>query len=360
MRDHRECAARIAHPYSSVLIRRGAAMSQITLPAFHMPFASAGCNPGLEKTREAAWEWAEAEGLILSVPARRKMIRTRPELWISLIFPKASQHHLDLFCQWLFWAFLVDDEFDDGPAGRDPLMCEAAITRLVDVFDGAAPRGPMEQALAGLRERTCRDRSPQWNRQFRRDTAAWLWTYYAEAVERAAGQVPSRSDFVKHRRDSVAMQPFLDLHEITAGIDLPDSARSLPAYIALRNAVTDHSGLCNDICSFEKEAALGYEHNAVRLIQRDRGSTLQEAVDEAGIQLARIAERVVRAEKELIEEIDAAGISSTTRAALERCVQDYRSLVRGDFDYHARAERYTRPDLVELDARNSMSRYFAA
>lgn len=58
-------------------------MSQITLPAFHMPFASTGCNPGLEKTREAAWEWAEAEGLILSVPARRKMIRTRPELWIS-------------------------------------------------------------------------------------------------------------------------------------------------------------------------------------------------------------------------------------------------------------------------------------
>ncbi|MEU0761752.1 terpene synthase family protein [Streptomyces microflavus] len=325
-----------------------------------MPFASTGCNPGLEKTREAAWEWAEAEGLILSVPARRKMIRTRPELWISLIFPKASQHHLDLFCQWLFWAFLVDDEFDDGPAGRDPLMCEAAITRLVDVFDGAAPHGPMEQALAGLRERTCRDRSPQWNRQFRRDTAAWLWTYYAEAVERAAGQVPSRVDFVKHRRDSVAMQPFLDLHEITAGIDLLDSARSLPAYIALRNAVTDHSGLCNDICSFEKEAALGYEHNAVRLIQRDRRSTLQEAVDEAGIQLARIAERVVRAEKELIEEIDAAGISASTRAALERCVQDYRGLVRGDFDYHARAERYTRPDLVELDARNSMSQYFAA
>ncbi len=335
-------------------------MSQITLPEFHMPFASTGCNTGLDKTREAAWEWAESEGLILSVPARRKMIRTRPELWISLIFPKASQDHLDLFCQWLFWAFLVDDEFDDGPAGRDPLMCEAAITRLVDVFDGAEPHGPMERALAGLRERTCRDRSPQWNRQFRRDTAAWLWTYYAEAVERAAGQVPSRVEFVKHRRDSVAMQPFLDLHEITAGIDLPDSARSLPAYIALRNAVTDHSGLCNDICSFEKEAALGYEHNAVRLIQRDRGSTLQEAVDEAGIQLARIAERVVRAEKELIEEIEAAGISASTRTALERCVQDYRGLVRGDFDYHARAERYTRPDLVEREARNSMSGYFAA
>ncbi|CAM5730564.1 hypothetical protein SBADM41S_07454 [Streptomyces badius] len=70
-------------------------MSQITLPAFHMPFQSAGCHPGLAKTREAAWEWAESEGLDLSVPARKEMIRTRPELWISLIFPKASQDHLD-------------------------------------------------------------------------------------------------------------------------------------------------------------------------------------------------------------------------------------------------------------------------
>ncbi|WP_442811032.1 terpene synthase family protein [Streptomyces sp. NBC_01217] len=335
-------------------------MSQIALPEFHMPFQSTGCNPGIEETRKAAWEWAGSNGLALSPMARKKMIRTRPELWISLIFPTASQQHLDLFCQWLFWAFLVDDEFDDGPAGRDPRMCEAAIDRLVAVLDGEQPGGAMEYALVGLRDRTYHDRSPRWIRQFRRDTVAWLWTYYAEAVERAAGQVPTRNEFVKHRRDSVAMQPFLDLHEITAGIDLPESARSLPAYIALRNAVTDHSGLCNDICSFEKEALLGYEHNAVRLIQRDLGFTLQQAVDEAGRQLAEIAERVQRAEKELIDEIEAAGIHGRTRAALERCVQDYRGLVRGDFDYHARAERYTRPDLVEIDERESLSRFFAA
>ena len=105
---------------------------------------------------------------------------------------------------------------------------------------------------------------------------------------------------------------------------------------------------------------LGYEHNTVRLIQRDRGGTLQEAVDEAGIWLARIADRVQRAEKELVEEIEAARIDGPARAALERCVRDYRGLVRGDFDYHARAERYTRPDLMEVDEQHSLSRNFAA
>lgn len=336
-------------------------MSKITLPEFHMPFESTGCNPGIQATRQAAWKWAAENDLVLSPVAQKKMIRTRPELWISLIFPAASQEHLDLFCQWLFWAFLVDDEFDDGPAGRDPHVCEEAIARLVDVLDGtSAPNVPMEHALDGLMMRTCAARSPRWVRQFRRDTVGWLWTYYAEAVDRAAGHVPSTADFVKHRRDSVAMQPFLDLHEITAGIDLPESARSLPAYIALRNAVADHSGLCNDICSFEKEAMLGYEHNTVRLIQRERGGTLQEAVDEAGTWLAWIADRVQRAEKELVEEIEAARIDGPARAALERCVQDYRGLVRGDFDYHARAERYTRPDLMEVDEQHSLSRNFAA
>ncbi|WSJ90905.1 terpene cyclase [Streptomyces sp. NBC_01304] len=324
-----------------------------------MPFESAGCNPGLEETKEATWQWATSMGLDLPPVAEKRMLRTRPELWISLVFPKVTQEQLDLFCQWLFWAFLVDDEFDDGPGGRDPRLCEEVITRLVAVLDGAAPHGPMEDALVDLRNRTCPDRSTGWNRQFRRDTVAWLWTYYAEAVERIAGHVPALGEFIQHRRDSVAMQPFLDLHEIAAGIDLPESARSLPAYIALRNAVSDHSGLCNDICSFEKEAVLGYEHNTVRLIQREQEGTIQEAADEAGDLLADIARRVQRAEDDLAGEIEAGHIDGQPRTALERCIHDYRGLVRGDFDYHARAERYTHPDLAEAEQRESVSAYFA-
>lgn len=92
-------------------------------------------------------------------------------------------------------------------------------------------------------------------------------------------------------------------------------------------------------------------------VGRRRRSTRSNS---SGIRSIRARARVQRAEKELIEEIEAAGIHGRTRAALERCVQDYRGLVWGDFDYHARAERYTRPDLVEVDERDSLSRYFAA
>ncbi|MCX5416734.1 terpene synthase family protein [Streptomyces sp. NBC_00059] len=333
-------------------------MGQIVLPVFHMPFRSAGCNPGMAEAGRAAWRWAGEHALGLSPSVRTRMLRARPELRTSLLFPEVPQDRLDLFSQWLFWAYLVDDEFDDGPAGQEPDVCGGTIGRLVEVFQGAGPRSPMEHALVDLRERTFRDRSPLWTGRFGRHTVRWLWTHYAEAVERAAGQLPGRADFVRHRRDSGAMRVFLDLHEAADGPELPQPARALPAYAALRDAVTDHSGLCNDICSVEKEAVVGYAHNAVRLVHRDRGYTLQQAVNEAGIQLSRIAERLQRAEKELAAQIGAAGIEGPARAALERCARDYRGLVRGDFDYHARAERYTRPDLVQVDRREILSGWF--
>ncbi|WP_327114429.1 terpene synthase family protein [Streptomyces sp. NBC_01341] len=335
-------------------------MSKIVLPALHMPFRSAGCNPRMEIAGKAAWDWAGENGLSLSPAARSRMLRARPELWTSLVFPQASQNHLDLFSQWLFWVLLVDDEFDDGAAGRDPRLCEEVVARLVHVLDGSGPGSPMEYALGDLRERACRGRSAGWIRQFRRDTASWLWTYYAEAVERAAGRKPARADFTDHRRDSVAVRPFLDLQEIAEGTDLPESARGLPSYIALRNAVTDHAGLCNDICSLEKESVLGYGHNGVLLLQRDRGYTLQEAVNEAGIQLSRTAERIQRAEKDLARETGAAGLAGPVRAALLDCARSHRGLARGTFDHHARAERYTRPDLVRAGWQDALSPHFTA
>jgi (+)-beta-caryophyllene/(+)-caryolan-1-ol synthase len=325
-----------------------------------MPFASVGCNPGLDETRSAAWRWAESVGLHLSPVSQHRMVRTRPELWISLIFPAVTQQQLDLFCQWLFWAFLVDDEFDDAPAGRNPRLCERAIGRLVQVIDGAESIRPMERALADLWARTVPGRSPTWLRQFRRDTVTWLWTYYAESVERAACQAPELADFIRHRRDSVAMQPFLDLHEIAAGVDLTEHARSLPGYIALRNAVTDHSGLCNDICSLEKESILGYSHNTVWILQQEHQGTLQDAVEQAGTRLAAIVDRVERAEEELRRQIEVAKIDERARRALETCLRDYRAIVRGDFDYHARAERYTHPELTEADSTDSLSDPFNA
>ncbi|MEU9412354.1 terpene synthase family protein [Streptomyces sp. NPDC048281] len=312
----------------------------------------------MEQAGKAAWQWADRMGLQLSPAGERRMVRTRPELWISLIFPAAEQEQLDRMCQWLFWAFLVDDEFDDGPGGRDPYRCRRAIGQLIDVHDGAVPRSPVERALTDLLVRTCVGRDMGWNRQFRADNAAWLWTYVAETAQRAADQLPDLMTYAGHRRDSVAMQPFLNLHETVAGIRLTEAERCLPGYGKMRQAVTDHSGLLNDICSLEKEMALGYSHNAVLLIQQERGCGLQEAMDETGTLLEGVAQRLRHGERELAEQMNAAHMAGPARTALDTCIRDYRSMVRGDFDYHLAAERYTRPDLADSGGQQTMSALF--
>ncbi|MDX2565380.1 terpene cyclase [Streptomyces sp. TX20-6-3] len=329
------------------------------LKDFPIQFASRGCNPGINEARESMWAWAEEMNIRPTSSAERKMINTRPETWISLVFPDASPELLQEFGEWLFWAFLVDDEFDDGPAGKDPSLCMEVIARFIAVFDGAAPVTPMEAALSDLVRRTCTGRSGAWLRQFRRDTAAWLWTYHSESMTAGSGALTSLDRYMRHRRESVAMQPFLDLHEICAGIELSEAARSLPAYQDLRRTVTDHSALTNDICSSEKEMARGYTMNSMAILQLSHDISSTEALSRAKDLLSETGRNLIRAEEDLALQIEMASLPESDKDGLKRCLEDYRGMARGDFDFHNQAERYNRPDLIEQLSENvEISEYF--
>lgn len=317
------------------------AMHPITLPKFRLPLPSMGCNPLREAAGSAMWAWAEQFGLCASMTVRRRMERTQAELWCALTDPGAGLEELTLRCQWTFWAFVVDDEFDDDGAGQVPAQTREAIGDLLGTLHGTRPpTGPATLALADLWERTRAGRSPGWQRVFRADTTAWLWTYYREAVERAAGQVPAVEDYLLHRRDSIGMGMFLDLFEAPPRIDLPGHARQLPGLRALRHAVMDHVALYNDICSAQKEGAVGYYHNAVFVLRHHRGGSVQDAVEKVESMRVACAERAIRAERQLAAQLAAVAVSDPVRAALRRYTEHHRTLLRGDFEYHARAQRY--------------------
>lgn len=312
-----------------------------TLPRFDMPFPSMGCNALMNEAAVEMWQWTDRFDLCPTPEVHEQVRQARPELWASLIYPAAELADLVLFCEWTVWSFVVDDMFDDGPQGRDPARCEEVIVRLIAVIDGKeAPAGPLEHALSDLWQRICSNRSAGWTKVFRRDTSGWLWTYYTEAADRASGHVPEVEEFSHHRRDAIAMRGFLDLYEIPARIDLPEAVRNLSGFIALRNAATDHIALYNDICSTQKEQEVGYYHNSVCLIQHHRGCSLQEAFEVANDMLAVYIERIQKAERQLTSQLKSIGAGSNVLADVEQCVHDYRMLVRGDFDYHLRAERY--------------------
>ncbi|MFJ8477454.1 terpene synthase family protein [Kitasatospora sp. NPDC094011] len=319
-------------------------MDQITLPAFRMPFPATGGNPHQEEAGLRMWAWAEEFGLCTSPGVRRRMLRTRSELWCALTDPTAGPGPLALRCQWTFWAFVVDDAFDDDGCGQDLARSRAAIDELTGVVNGVRrPTSPAALALADLWRRTRAGRSSSWQRTFRADVTGWLWTYWREAVERAAGHTPLPEDYLTHRRHSIGMGMFLDLFETPPAIDLPEHLRRLPALLALRGAVVDHIALYNDICSARKEGAAGYYHNAVFVLRHHRGGTVQQAVTEVDALRAACVQRAVSAEEQLPAQLAAAGATRPIRAAVQLYAGHHRSLLRGDFEYHARAERY-RPD----------------
>ncbi|CAL9327880.1 terpene synthase family protein [Streptomyces sp. enrichment culture] len=304
-----------------------------------MPFDPSVENPLMAQAAEKMWGWAYGHGLVRDRAARERMERTRPELWAALCYTTCDLDTLALLSEWVYWGFALDDEFDEG--GHDVQAARACVGGLDAVLHGGAPRTALEAAFADLLARSCPGRSAGWVHQFRYGLHRYVWTLYSQTADRAASRVPTVAEFVDLRRDAIAMNLYFDLHEIDAGIDIPQPDRHLSAYRELRNAASDYIWLHNDIGSLEKEVAVGDLHNAVYILHIREDKTLQEAVDASNVLLGDHVNRILTAEDELTRLSDNPPHAGQARIALQRCAQDYRRIVRGDFDYHGQVRRYT-------------------
>ncbi|WP_157878423.1 terpene synthase family protein [Streptomyces chattanoogensis] len=315
---------------------------------FYMPFPPLEANPAVEEAGAATWLWLDEVGICPAAATRRYLRRTQPELVTALYYPHAAPEVVALISQWTAWAFILDDEFDDGPAGSVPSLGAEAIEGIAAVMYGAKPASPLGEALLDLWDRLVVDRSPSWRRTFRNDVSAWLWTYYAESVDRTSGRLPSIDDYQLHRLYSVGMPMYLDMCEIACGIDLPEAVRRLPALKKLRNAACQRIGLYNDLLSARKERAAAYTHNAVFLVEEDTQCTTQEAVERVNNLVTQHVKRVIAFEEQVPDQLEALGADGHLRSVVLRCVAAYRELVRGDHDYATRTRRYMEPEEDQL------------
>lgn len=305
-----------------------------------MPFPEHAPNPAHRQAEQGMWHWIDQMGLCPTREARANTERTMPALLMALYYPHADADILELLSQWAAWAFIVDDEFDDGAAGRDPATVLAAITSLANVMNGEKSANPLAEALADLWARLTARCSLPWRGIFRSDVTAWLNTYYVEAVDRIAMHVLSAADFVPHRRESVGIRTFLDECEPALGLDPPDAVRLLPALSAARRAACDHVGLINDIFSVEKDLEVGYWHNAVFIMRHDHDHPLQEAVRQVNELLTGIVHQLIDAQARLPAELDAAGVGEPARSQALALVRGYLDTVRGNYDFHFQVPRY--------------------
>ncbi|MGC5344699.1 terpene synthase family protein [Streptomyces sp. DT171] len=311
------------------------------LPDIYCPFPQR-TNPHVGHTRGHLDAWTRRTGLVHRESARRRFEQADFGAFVGMVYPTADRHDLDLVADWFVWLFLVDDQLDDGYLGRSPERVRGVVERMLAVVNGAADDLPADQeppaaltALAELWDRTIPGVAAHWRQRF-----AWHLTAYLtmattwETANREAGIVPSEETYIAKRRHTGAIHVCMDLIEIVAGIEAPETIHNDPRFITALEASCNVVCWANDVYSYEKEQVLGEIHNLVHLVRHHRGYGEQRAIDHVCAEIAAETDRFLAAEAELLSAYpQLAGM-------LTPYLDGMRSWMRGNLDWSRETPRY--------------------
>ena len=324
----------------------GSGMTGPQLPAFYMPIGETGVSAWLPAAERELWPWLSARGLAPGEHVRGHIRRTNPALLSARFYPAAGCAILPLLAQFCAWAFIVDDEFDEGACGRDSALSGRAVAGLLAVLEHGAAAGasPPMAALADLWGRLTARRSAGWCRQFADNIRSWLITYHQGALQHESGYAPGIEEFCGYRQLAVGMHMFLDLAEVVADIDLPDEVRYCPSVMDLRRAVAEHVAFLNDIFSVHKEDRHGFPHNLVLVIDRILGCGVRAAVNQANAMATGAVHAFLDARRRLDRDMASLGADAQTAQTVARYADSLAAVMRGNYDWHYASERYTHSD----------------
>lgn len=295
------------------------------------------CNRLADQARQHLADWVTGHGLIQGPAARARFERADFGWFAAVVYPDASECRLNLVADWFAWLFLVDDQLDDGSAGRDAATAASALRDLEAVMRGdRAHHGfPAAVALADLWHRTLPAASPGWERRFMEHLAECVRTAVRwEAANRLQGIVPDIATYIEKRRHTGAIYVCMDLIEVACGIALPG------AVLASRNFTDALDAACNVVCwtndvySLEKERSLGEVHNLVFLVQHHHKLPDADALRTVCELINRETSRYLELEKAVLA---AAG---SRYPALHRYTAGMRSWMRGNHDWSSQTLRY--------------------
>ncbi|NED81601.1 terpene cyclase [Streptomyces sp. SID11233] len=316
------------------------------LPDIYCPFPQR-TNPHVEHVREHLDSWTRNTGLVHRDSARDRFEQADFGAFVGMVYPTADSENLDLVADWFVWLFLVDDQLDDGHLGRSP----DRVRSVVEVMRSVVERGarPADEglpaavvALVDLWERTVPAAAPQWRRRFTYHLMTYLTTATTwEAGNRADGVVPAEATYIEKRRHTGAIHVCMDLIEIVAGIEAPESIHNDSRFITALEASCNVVCWANDVYSYEKEQVLGEIHNLVHLVRHHRGYGKQESLDHVCAEIAAETERFLTAEAELLAAYPQLGWM------LEPYLDGMRSWMRGNLDWSRQTPRYNPADVSQ-------------
>ncbi|WP_370949368.1 hypothetical protein AB5J62_17990 [Amycolatopsis sp. cg5] len=287
-------------------------------------------HPDIDEIESHTLAWAARFGLVSSEEAKQRLAASRFGEYAAFTYPDAPWPEAGIAGDWLTWAFLIDDQYEDRNLVTEEDWREI-VAATGDVLSGRPPRfeAPLIAALADLTGRLYTLSSPAWRKRFTEHFTAMITGASREIRLRDTGVPPTKAEYVELRRDVGAMRVVFDTMEICVRTELGDESYRYPAYQEIVTAGADIVTWTNDLHSVTKEVEAGMVTNMVLVLSHHENLTLAEAAD-ATVDLIEGRVSDLRAAMSLLHD------DRTLRCA--RAVCDW---VAGSDHWHlSRTERY--------------------
>ena len=317
-------------------------MNTFVMPEITMPFPPHDPAPGMDEMEADMWEWLDRFPLITDGSARHQLVRGGSQYWTARYYPNAQPGHLRKMNRCMAWHIIVDDIFDAAISANEEELVKVLSDSLVNVALGCkAPSSPVEHALVDFVRDLCVGRGESWAAAVQDAHVCWIRTFPVEAHAKRTGRAMEFSEYLRHRRDSVAQVTFAYLEEFANGLELLSAVRDLPALEQARNRACEWVGLYNDLYSAKKEKGVEYPYNSVLIIQAQRSCSIQEAADSVGDVLNSLLNQFqVSCTAATAQLRTIAGDNSKLTHDLTTVIEGYRHLIRGNYDCHIELPRY--------------------
>jgi hypothetical protein len=232
-------------------------------------------HPDHREIERRGVSWARATLPFASDLQRDAFIDEQHCLWTCLLFPTGAAERVQDICDLTLLLFATDDAFVEHPDGAGAIL--DAARDVIRGGDGAAD-GLWGQPLHDVWTRLTRHMPPAQLRRVAGGMDALYRGAAAEVAMRRNDTVPSFEDYMRLRKESVGARIYLVLAEYAIGTDLTRIAGTSRALAALHDVASEHLILANDVFSFHKEDAAGDVINAVSVLRRRAGLSVERSL----------------------------------------------------------------------------------
>jgi hypothetical protein len=304
-------------------------------------------SPWVDAAELHTRDWVRSFGLVRSDRARERFDKTASgELTARLYATTIGEVELCAAADWISWLFMIDDQLDEGAAGRDPNATREFLRPLIELLTGESTEwreqeSPLRATLRDIRERLI-PTTPSWQARFAGNVIDYLNGCEWEAANRADGRVPGLDEFPSHRRTAGAVWPSFDVLEFVTNDPLPEHVHGHRLFVEACRAAADVICWTDDVMTVDKERARGDVHNLVIVLEHATGSPTDDAMTEAArridVRLADFADCTTQ----LLDSLGEGGADPAARRSTQRYLSGLQNMMRGHLDWGLNTIRYTR------------------